>query len=63
MTPPLPPLDPVAAATLRDQFAAHIIGAMIVMPKQPGVVRMEMDAMAQSAYAWADAMLRARSGR
>jgi hypothetical protein len=53
------PADP-GNTSLRDTFAAHIIGAMIVAPKQPGVVRPEMDAMAKAAYEWADAMLRAR---
>lgn len=53
------PADP-GNASLRDTFAAHIVAAMIVAPKQPGVVRPEMDAMAKAAYEWADAMLRAR---
>lgn len=56
------PSDAAAMAELRDRFAAHIIGAMIVAPKQPGVVRPEMDAMARAAYDYADAMMRARTG-
>ena len=48
------------APTLRDQFAAQILPAMLIAPKEPGVPRLKMDAMAVSAYAFADAMLRAR---
>lgn len=48
------------AISLRDQFACHVIGAMIIAPKQPGVVRLEMDGLAQAAYEYADAMLKAR---
>jgi hypothetical protein len=51
--------DPVM--TLRDHFAAQILPAMLIAPKEPGVPRLKMDAMAVSAYAFADAMVRARS--
>jgi len=58
MSTPNPVSNP--AITLRDLFACHIIGAMIVAPKQPGVVRLELEGMCQSAYEYADAMLKAR---
>ena len=47
--------------TLRDHFAAQILPAMLIAPKEPGVPRLKMDAMAVSAYAFADAMIRART--
>jgi len=47
--------------TLRDHFAAQILPAMLIAPKEAGVPRLKMDAMAEAAYAFADAMLRARS--
>ena len=50
-----------ASATLRDQFAGQIYAAMIQAPKQPGVPRLEGDAMAAAAYEGADALLKARS--
>jgi hypothetical protein len=53
-------MSPTDTATLRDQFAAQILPAMLIAPKEPGVPRLKMDAMAVSAYAFADAMLRAR---
>ena len=49
-----------ASANLRDQFAGMILAAMIQAPKQPGVPRLEMDAMARSAYEYADALVKAR---
>jgi hypothetical protein len=53
LDPPLP--------TQRDDFAGRIFCSMLIAPKQPGVSRLEMDDMALSAYAFADALLRARS--
>jgi hypothetical protein len=53
-------MSPPDAPTLRDQFAAQILPAMLIAPKEPGVPRLKMDAMAVSAYAFADAMMRAR---
>ena len=46
--------------TLRDQFAAQILPAMLIAPKEPGVPRMKMDQMAVAAYEYADALIRAR---
>jgi hypothetical protein len=45
----------------RDTFAAHIVAALIVAPKQPGVPRLEGDALARQSYLMADAMMRARA--
>ncbi len=45
---------------LRDMFASHALSGMLPAPKVPGVLPMTMDGMAQAAYAYADAMLRAR---
>jgi hypothetical protein len=53
-------MSPPDAPTLRDQFAAQILPAMLIAPKEPGVPRLKMDAMAVSAYVFADAMLRDR---
>ena len=50
-----------ASATLRDQFAGQIYAAMLQAPKQPGVSRLEGQAMARAAYECADDLLRARS--
>jgi hypothetical protein len=47
--------------TLRDHFAAQILPAMLIAPKEPGVSRLKMDAMAVAAFEFADAMIRARS--
>ena len=63
MTPPTPASELAASTELRDWFAGHLIAAMIVAPKLPGVARLEMDAMAKSAYEYADAMLRARAAK
>jgi hypothetical protein len=54
------PADQHPITTLRDTFAGQILAAMIIAPKQPGVSRLEMDAMAQSAYDYADALIRVR---
>ena len=45
---------------LRDWFAGHVLAAMIVAPKQPGVSRLEMEDMARMSYQYAEAMLKAR---
>lgn len=49
--------------SLRDSFAAQILPAMLIAPKEPGVPRMKMDQMAVAAYEYADAMLRARGSK
>ena len=62
-TPVSQPSDfPFDAPTmaLRDLFASHALAGMLPAPKVPGVLPMTMDGMAQTAYAYADAMLRAR---
>ena len=48
------------AIALRDWFAGHVVAAMLVAPKQPGVPRNEMEGMAKAAYEYADAMIKAR---
>lgn len=48
------------AITLRDLAACHALSGMIPAPKVPGVLPLTHDGMAQAAYAYADAMLRAR---
>jgi hypothetical protein len=64
MSVPYPNSSTAAAAKgpveLRDWFAGHVLAAMIVAPKQPGVTRLEMDDMAKMAYQYAEAMLKAR---
>ena len=62
-TTPAHPAAPASADTaVRDLFAAHIVAALIVAPKQPGVPRLEGDALARQGYQMADAMMRARAG-
>lgn len=58
---PLPsfPFDSATMA-LRDMFASHALAGMLPAPKVPGVLPLSMDGTAQAAYAYADAMLRAR---
>jgi hypothetical protein len=51
------------AITLRDHFAAQILPAMLIAPKEAGVPRLKMEAMAESAYDFADAMMRARAAK
>lgn len=53
------PTDPALIA-LRDMFAAHALAGMLPAPKVPGVLPLTADGTAQAAYAYADAMLRAR---
>lgn len=48
------------AITLRDLAACHALSGMIPAPKVPGVLPLTPDGMAMAAYAYADAMLRAR---
>ena len=57
---PFPSLTPVGPMALRDVFAAQIIGALLVAPKQAGVPRLEKDAIAIQAFELADAMMRIR---
>ena len=45
---------------LRDWFAGHVMAAMIIAPKQPGVSRLEMEDMARMSYQYAEAMLKVR---
>lgn len=47
--------------TLRDHLAGQALAGMIPAPRIPGVLPLTLDGMAQAAYAYADAMLRARS--
>jgi hypothetical protein len=53
------PYDPATMA-LRDMFACHALAGMLPAPKVPGVLPMNPDGAALAAYAYADAMLRAR---
>lgn len=53
------PFDPETMA-LRDMFASHALAGMLPAPKVPGVLPMTPDTAAMAAYAYADAMLRAR---
>ena len=50
-----------ASAALRDQFAGQIYAAMLQAPTQPGVSRLEGQAMARAAYDGADDLLKARA--
>lgn len=61
-TPDPVPTFPFDAATmaLRDMFASHALAGMLPAPKVPGVLPLTLDGQAQAAYAYADAMLRAR---
>ena len=63
MSTPVPvPSFPYDAQTmaLRDMFAAHALAGLLPAPKVPGVLPLSNDGQAQAAYAYADAMLRAR---
>ncbi len=55
------PSDLEPGIGLRDFLAAHLAAAIVVAPKQVGVPRPDMEAMAAQAYDFADAMLRVRS--
>jgi len=61
MTDHRTPTTPTPAdVALRDHFAGQAFAALLIAPKQPGVARMDTDAMAKSAYDYADALIRAR---
>lgn len=57
-----PESAPEPTMSLRDLFAAHIVAALILLPKQAGVPRMDKGAFAKEAYELADGMLLARGG-
>lgn len=61
-TPPAATTEaaPGETISLRDLAACHALSGMIPAPKVPGVLPLTPDGMAQAAYAYADAMLRAR---
>ena len=46
---------------LRDWFAGQALVGMIPTPRAPGVLPLSIDAMAEAAYHYADAMMRARA--
>jgi hypothetical protein len=46
---------------LRDWFAGQALVGLIPTPRAPGVLPMTIDGMAEAAYKYADAMLRART--
>ena len=51
-----------AGMTLRDYFAAKAMQGMLASPKlQPHILKVGMSWIEDSAYAWADAMLKARN--
>lgn len=50
----------VPQVSLRDWFAGQALVGMIPTPRSPGVLPMNMEAMAEAAYKYADAMLKAR---
>ena len=50
-----------AGVALRDWFAGQALVGLIPTPRQPGVLPMSIDGMAEAAYKYADAMLKARS--
>jgi hypothetical protein len=52
---------PALDAELRDWFAGQALVGMIPSPRQPGVLPLTIDGMADAAYQYADAMLRARA--
>ena len=49
-----------AALDMRDFFAGQALVGMLPKGKEPGVLPMNPDQMAEKAYEYADAMLRAR---
>jgi hypothetical protein len=53
--------DPSSSILLRDWFAGQALVGMIPMPRSPGVLVLSMDGMADAAYQYADAMLKARA--
>ncbi len=52
-----------SAAELRDYFAGQALVGMLPMPSRPGVLPLTVDQMAERAYDYADALLRARGKR
>jgi hypothetical protein len=52
----------VPQVELRDWFAGQALVGMIPTPRAPGVLPMTIDNMAEAAYRYADAMLKARGG-
>ena len=52
--------SPDTSLSLRDLFAAHVVGAIYSAPKLAGVPRLDTDSMARQAYEIADAMIRLR---
>lgn len=60
---PNPVAIPLSAAELRDYFAGQALVGMLPMPSRPGVLPLSVEQMAERAYEYADALLRARSRR
>ena len=60
---PNPAAIPLNAAELRDYFAGQALVGMLPMPSRPGVLPLSIDQMAERAYDYADALLRARGKR
>lgn len=60
---PNPAAIPYSAAELRDFFAGQALVGMLPMPSRPGVLPLNVDQMAERAYEYADALLRARGKR
>lgn len=46
--------------SLRDYFAGQIAAAILVAPKQPGVVKPDIHVLARMAYEQADALMKER---
>lgn len=49
------------ALDIRDFFAGQALVGMLPKGKEPGVLPMSIDQMADKAYEYADAMMRARA--
>ena len=47
--------------TLRDYFAGQIAAALLIAPKQPGVIKPDMAVLSRMAYEQADALLKERA--
>ena len=54
------PSSGVAGVALRDWFAGQALVGLIPTPRSPGVLPMTIEGMAEQAYKYADAMVRAR---
>ena len=50
-----------SAIDIRDYFAGQALVGMLPKGKEPGVLPLSIDQMADKAYEYADAMLRARA--